>query len=110
MKLIRYLKQVELVKSVNEKQPNGNYVKWFMPIADYNVLVRNLEDEVSATVYGANIDKMLSISDALDSLYEYLIPKVDNKEDNISLYFVLIDNSRYKIVSVKKNNIIIERV
>ena len=110
MKLLRYLKEVDLVKSVNTKQANGQYIKTFTPISTYNVLIRNLEDEVNATIYGANIDKMLSISDALGKLYTYLMPKVDNEKDNISLYFVEIDNVRYKIVSVKQNNIKIERI
>lgn len=109
MKLIRYLKEVELVKSVNEKQPNGSYVKTFSLVKKYNVQINNLEDEISATIYGANINKMLSVSDALGNLFSYLAPKVDNKEDNISLYYIKIDNVKYKIVSVKENRIVIER-
>lgn len=110
MKLIRHLKEVSLLKSTKVKQPNGQYVKSYTKVHGYNVLIRNLEDEVSATVYGTNINKMLNISDALDELYKYLIVKVENVEDNISLYAINIDNTLYKIVSVKPNNIHIERI
>lgn len=110
MKLIRHLEKVSLLKSIKTKQPNGQYVKSYTKIHEYNVLIRNLEDEVSATIYGTNINKMLNISDALDELYKYLIVKVENVEDNISLYFIEIDNTLYKIVSVKSNNIHIERI
>lgn len=110
MKLIRSLKEVKLLKSIKEKQPNGIYIKSYQFIDNYNVSIANLTDEVSATIYGANIDKMLNISDALNNLFFYLLPKVDNKEDNISLYYIQIENTIYKINSVKKNNIIIERI
>lgn len=110
MKLIRYLKEVRLLKSTKVKQINGSYVKSFELIDTYNVQVNNLEDEISATIYGSNIDNMLSISDALKELYSYLITKVDNVEDNISLYFIEIGTIKYKINSVKESGIVIERL
>lgn len=110
MKLIRYLKEVSLLKSTKVKQPNGVYVKSYTEIGTYNVKIDELQDEVSATIYGANIDKMLNISDALGVLSCYLSPKVENTNDNISLYFIQIDNTLYKIVSVKKKSINIERI
>lgn len=109
MKLIRYLKEASLLKSDKVKQPNGSYVKSFILIDKYNVQVNNLEDEINATIYGANIDKMLSIMDALGNLYAFLFSKVDNTKDNISLYYIQIGNVRYKIKSVKESGIIIER-
>lgn len=110
MKLIRTLKEVSLLKATKQKQPNGVYVKSYQLIDNYNVAIANLTDEVSATIYGANIDKMLNISDALGKLFLYLLLKVENKEDNISLYYIRIGNTLYKINSVRKNNIIIERI
>lgn len=109
MKLIRYLKEAKLLKSVKEKQANGSYVKTFTLIDTYNVQLNSLEDEISATIYGANIDNMLSIGDALGELYKYLITKVDNIQDNISLYYIQIGNVKYKINSVKESGIVIER-
>lgn len=110
MKLIRYLEKIELVKSTNEKQANGTYIKTFNHVADYKIQKKNLNDEVNATVYGADIIKMLNISTPLGDLEKYLISKVDNKEDNISLYFIILNNTRYKINSVVESGITIERV
>lgn len=110
MKLVRYLETVNLLKSINEKQPNGVYVKGFELIRPYRVQRKSLDDEVNATIYGANITKMWDISSPLKDLEEYLIPKVDNQEDNISLYFIELEGSRYKINSARINGITIERV
>lgn len=110
MKLLRYLKEVNLLKSTNIKQPNGTFKKTFDIINSYKVSIKTLDDEVNATIYGANIEKMKSISTALSDLENYLIPKVDNEEDNISLYFIQIDRTRYKINSVTSNEVKIERV
>jgi len=109
MKLVRYLKEAKILKAVKEKQSNGSYVKSFQLVDTYNVQINTLEDEISATIYGANIDKMLSIMDSLERLYMFFIAKVDNIQDNISLYYVQIDNVKYKIKSVKESGIIIER-
>lgn len=110
MKMIRYLEEVELIKSVNEKQPNGTVIKTFNHINNYRVQKRSLEDEVSASIYGANITRMWNIASPLKDLEEYLIPKVDNQEDNISFYFIMLGDTRYKINSVKDSGIDIERV
>lgn len=110
MKLIRYLEKVELVKAIPEKQSNGTYIKDFIHIGYYKIQKKNLDDEVNATIYGANISKMWDITTPLGDLEEYLITKVDNKEDNISLYYIILDNMRYKIDSAKASGIKIERV
>lgn len=110
MRLIRYLESVELVKSVSEKQPNGTVVKTFNHIGYYRVQKNSIEDEVSASIYGANITKMWNIASPLKDLEQYLIPKVENQEDNISLYFIMLGETRYKINSVKDSGITIERV
>lgn len=110
MKLVRYLETVKLLKAQNRKQPNGMSVKDFTEIGSYRIQKKSLDDEVNATIYGANITKMWDITSPLQDLEEYLIPKVDNQEDNISLYFIELNGSRYKINSAKINGIIIERI
>lgn len=110
MKLIRYLESVRLLKSENVKQSNGTYIKSFTEIKKYNVSIKTLDDEVNATIYGANINKMFSMSTPLQNLENFLIPKVDNVEDNISLYLIEYNGSKYKIVSVTKNEIKVERI
>lgn len=110
MKLIRYLEDIELVKSTNRKQPNGTFIKDFSHIKNYRIQKKSLDDEVNASIYGANITKMWDITTPLGDLEEYLITKVDNKEDNISLYFIVLNNMRYKINSARKSGITIERI
>lgn len=110
MKLVRYLETANLLKSDNIKQPNGTYKKDFKKIDSYEVQKNILNDQVSATIYGANINKMYNISTALGDLESFLIPKVDNKKDNISLYFIELENSKYKIKSVTSSGIVIERL
>lgn len=110
MKLIRELQSIKLLKSEKVKQANGTYIKTFEEIGEYNVSKKTIDDQVNATIYGANINKMYSISTPLQDLENYLIPKVDNVEDNISLYFIQISNSKYKIVSVTQHEIKIERL
>ena len=110
MKLIRYLESIRLLKSENVKQSNGTYIKSFTEIKKYNVSIKTLDDEVNATIYGANINKMFSMSTPLQDLENFLIPKVDNVEDNISLYLIEYNGSKYKVVSVTKNEIKVERI
>lgn len=110
MKLVRYLKDITLLKSTPEKQSNGTYVDKYKEIANYKVQQNTLNDEVSATIYGSNVVKMLSIGTALGDLETYLQDKVNNKEDNISLYFIRIKNSVYKIKSITDNSVIVERL
>jgi hypothetical protein len=109
MKLVRYLKKAELMKAKKEKQPNGAIVNTFETIKTYRVQVRELNDEVSATVYGANISKMKQVSTALKDLEEFLTSKLDNKEDNVSLYYLKIDGTRYGIKAVQESGVTIER-
>ena len=109
MKLIRNLIKVKLLKASKTKANNGVYIKSFVYINTYNVEKQELTDEVSATIYGSNIDKMLKISSPLNDLEQYLMPKVENEADNISLYYIQIDKVKYKITSVKESGITIER-
>lgn len=110
MKLLRYLEEVALYKLTKTKQPNGSYVNDYKLVSKYKVQKQNLNDQVSATIYGANITKMFKISTPLLSLEKYLLPKVDNKEDNISLYTIKINDNMYRIRSVLESGIEVERI
>lgn len=110
MKLIRHIEKVNLLKSSKEKQANGTYIDTFKGISSYPIVKKNLRDEISATIYGSNINKMYSISSPLGDLEEYLLSKVNNKEDNVSLYCIEYKNSKYKITSVTETDIIIDRI
>jgi len=109
--LLRYLSPITLKKATKEKQANGTYSNTYEVISNHNVQMQNLmDDSVSATIYGAKINKMLRISSPLGNLEEYLLPKVENQQDNISNYYIFIDNKTYKIVSVSNDRIDIEVV
>lgn len=110
MMLLRYLEEVKLYKTDKEKQPNGTFKNKYIFLKPYKVQKKVLDDEVSASIYGANINKMYSISTPLKDLETYLQPKVDNKDDNISDYYIEYKNHKYKITSVKEESIIIERL
>lgn len=110
MKLVRYLEEVTLMKAKKEKQPNGTYINTYEEVENYQVQKNTLNDEVSATVYGSNVVKMLAIGTPLHNLEAFLQQKVSNKEDNISLYFIKANNTMYKINSVTENSIMLERL
>lgn len=109
--LLRYLNLITLNKATKIKNSNGTYTNSYTKIDDYKVQMQNLtDDEISATIYGAKITKMFRLSTPLGNLEEYLLPKVDNKQDNISDYYVEYNDKTYKIVSVSENKIDIELV
>lgn len=109
--LLRYLKEVTLNKATKIKQSNGTYTNSYTKINDYKVQMQDLTDDVvSATIYGANLSKMSRIISPLHKLEKFLLPKVNNKADNISQYYIFIDNKVYKISSVSETKIDIELV
>ncbi|MBR4486116.1 hypothetical protein IKS57_01935 [bacterium] len=109
--LLRYLKEVTLKKATKVKQLNGSYKNIYNDIDTYKVQTQDLTDDVvSATIYGANINKILRLSSPLNKLEQYLLPKVDNKQDNISSYYIEFNNKLYKINSVAIDKIDIELV
>ena len=109
--LLRYLKPIVLKKAEKVKQSNGTYTNIYSVISNHKVQIQALTDDtVSATIYGANLNKMLRLSSPLHKLEEYLLPKVDNKEDNISSYYIFYGTRTYKIVAVAEDRIDIELV
>lgn len=108
--LLRYLKRVELKKAIKEKQPNGTYIETYTLIKKYSVQEQELDDQISASIYGASIINMLRIKSPLNDLESYLKEKINNTDDNISQYFIFTDNKRYKVLSVTKRGIDLELV
>ena len=108
--LLRYLKQITLQKATRTKRPNGTPEDTFQDIRRYKVQEQELDDEVSASVYGANLYKMTRIKSVRSELENYLYTKVNNKEDNISNYYIVIKNKKYKIKSVNVKGIDLELV
>lgn len=97
---LRRLKEVKLQKVVRTQQPNGTYLETYSDIGSYKVIAQELNDEVSASIYGASIRNLLRIISIRNELENFLKPKLDNSNDNVSYYSILLNNRRYKIVSV----------
>lgn len=107
---LRYLKDVELKKATKEKQPNGTYIETLTLISSYSIQTQELTDEVSASIYQADLNKITRIKSINGELEIYLKGKLVNEADNISKYFIVIDETKYKIVSVRQNWIDIQAI
>lgn len=110
MTQLRRLYEVILQKKIKQKQSNGTYLETFDNIGTYKIVNQELSDTVSASIYGANLTKISRISSPLNKLEKYLKTKTNDSEDNISKYFILIDKTRYKVISVKNKWIDIELI
>lgn len=100
---LRYLKSVDLKKATREKQPNGTYIETLTLISSYQVQTQELNDDVSVSIYGADLNKITRIKSVNRELEVYLKSKLNNEEDNISKYYISIDDTQYKIKSVREN-------
>ncbi len=107
---INRLITVALKSSIKEKQLNGTYTIKYNEIKPYKVQREDLTDEISASIYGANVVNMLRLSSPKKDLEKFLLTKVNESIDNISKYFIFINDATYKIKSVKSNWIDIERL
>ena len=103
MKQLRYLIDTELDKADRVRQDNGVMLSSYSKVADYKIQVQELTDEISASIYGADVNRMYRVSSPRAVLEQYLFSKVNNSSDNISLYSLIIDGLRYKIVTVRRN-------
>ena len=108
--LLRYLEYITLQKATRTKRPNGTPEDTFQNIKRYKVQEQELDDEVSASIYGANLYKMIRIKSVRQELEDYLNTKVNNKEDNISNYYIMLNNKRYKIKAVNVKGIDLELI
>lgn len=108
--LIRLVK-CNLIKVSKESTDDGDFTEKLLDVGVYSVITQELNDAVSATVYGSNVSKMVRIS-SVNRLLEILLKsKMTNAEDNISKYRITFNNSEYyKIVDVKTKYIDIERI
>lgn len=103
MKQLRYLIDVEVDKATRLKQDNGAVMASYAKVSEFKIQPQELTDEVSASVYGADVNRMYRISSPRHELELFLKSKLNNTADNISLYSVVLNGSRYKIVVVRDN-------
>lgn len=108
--LLRYLETATIKKATKSKQENGTYKETLTIVKSYRVQEQELNDEISASIYGANVYKMLRIKSVNKELEDFLYTKVNNKQDNISLYYIFINSKKYKIVAVNTSGIDLELI
>lgn len=108
--LLRYLENAYLKKATKTKQPNGTYIEELEDVEIYKIQTQELDDEISASVYGANVYKMLRIRSIKKDLESYLYARATNKTDNISLYYVFIGGRKYRVKAVNQKGIDLELV
>ena len=108
MKQLRRLSEVTLQKSNKAKRANGTRQTAYEDIETYHVIAEEITDSIYASIYGSNLSKMLRISSPLTSLESFLKGKNTDGTDNLSLYFILVGNKRYKITAVMNNWVDIE--
>lgn len=110
MKQLRYLTTADLYKVTYTKQANGQEVETYTKQSTYNVQVEQLRDSVSASLYGARIINMLRMSSVRNDLEKTLENYMIENNDNISMYRIEYGGVKYKINSVGKAFIEIEKV
>lgn len=108
--LIRYLKPITLKRIIPTKQKNGTYIDDYEEIGKYNVSMQELQSEVDAQIYGADINKMLRLKSPNYELENFLYSKLNNTDDNISKYIIFDNNSKYKIKAVSLFKVDVERL
>lgn len=107
---LRYKKNITLKKATYQRQDNGSKLAKYENIDSYIVQQQEITDELSATIYGSDINSMLRMTSIKNNLEKFLKEKINNSEDNISNYFIEMDNKLYKVVSAKSEYVDIKVV
>ncbi len=110
MKQLRYLETAELYNLIKLPQPNGDFVDSLSYVSNYEVLSEELDDSVSVGLYGADIHTMLRLRSVRGDLEAFLATKMQNQSDNVSKYNLVLDNVKYRIVTVRKKGVDIKQI
>lgn len=110
MKQLIRLKNVELYNNISSQQPNGEFIKISNLIASYKCIIEEIRDDISASIYGADLTKMIRISSVNSELENYLYTKLNNSSDNISKYQIKYGNNNYTIENLTRKYIDCKRL
>ena len=99
MKLIR-LEDIKIYKLSKTTLPDGERTENLDEGIPYQALVQYLDDEVAVATYGADVSKVHRIATVNNELEKILIPKIRNKQDNISNYIIEYNSNYYSILKV----------
>lgn len=100
---LRYLADCTLLHNTKVKQPNGNYTLTLEVVGSYKAQIQKLTDSISATIYGADINRMYRFSSPLKELEKAIANKFNFNEDNITNYSIKHEDKIYKIVAINDN-------
>lgn len=98
---LRRLKDCNLIQVTHTKRSNGTIGNTYTKLNQYKIIPQDLQDEVSASIYGANVNKTIRISSIRGELETLLASKLNSDTDNVSNYLIEYNTFLYKIVSVK---------
>ena len=107
-KQLTRLVSCDLDKITKTTSEDGDIIESSMKVGTYSIMCQELNDEVSANVYGANLNKIRRISSVHNILEILLRSKLNNSSDNISKYRITFNGDTYKITDVKSKYIDIE--
>lgn len=99
MRLVR-LESITLYKIEKSTGPDGDPIETFTKVDDYKVAVQYLDDSVAAAIYGANVNKIYRISSLKKDLEELLLSKINNTDDNLSIYNVEYKGNKFGLQKV----------
>lgn len=97
MKQLIRLKNIDLYKITQTQSSDGDFIKTSSLVNSYKAAIEELRDEISATVYGSDINKMVRFSSVKHELEDYLYSKLNNTSDNISKYEIRYGQNKYNI-------------
>lgn len=100
---LRYLADCTLLHNTKVKQPNGNYTLTLEVVGSYKAQIQKLTDSISATIYGADINRMYRFSSPLKELEKAIANKFNFEKDNVTNYSIKHEDKIYKIVAINDN-------
>lgn len=103
MKQLRYLITAELDITVRAKQANGAVVETYSKIGSYIIQTQEIDDQVSASIYGADVNRMMRVSSPRYVLESFLASKMNVSADNVSIYSLIIKGRRYAVKAVREH-------
>lgn len=99
MRLTR-LEKVTLYEVTKGVKPDGDPTEDYELISEYDAGVQYLDDSVAASVYGANVTKTYRVSSLHSEIEKYLLPRINNSQDNLSNYLIEYLGNKFKIERV----------
>ena len=92
-----------LIRTVGE---DGDTIESYEEVKKYKIELQYLDDNlvvkdnVVRVNYIANVDKTYRVASIRNELEKYLLPKNNNKKDNISDYLLEYNDNKYRIEKV----------